>query len=226
MTKDIHLLILPGARLAPGMLLPEGFRFAFLGQRSSKWDTVGLLCSFEVEPSVFPLEDLSSDRVLWCRCVGKQKNGKDNILILCAFYAAPGGDLETWEFILSTFRTVRRKFSNAQVILAGDANIRLKKIVRHPPSCSCLHCKQPAMDAKIEKLIEEAGLVVLSDGTPTHMSGTIIDLVLAPREMRGGVTVEPEFNGGSDHKLVYVYARELSHAVPIWSGEGVVAFKC
>eukprot|EP00438_Fugacium_kawagutii_P003600 Skav221608 [mRNA] locus=scaffold1698:941151:944102:- [translate_table: standard] len=201
--RDIQILVLPGARFPLGALLPQNLGYCFLGPRSSKWDTVGILCAEEVEPLLVPLDDFSTNRVLWLSCADKQGGGGHSFL-LCGFYAAPGGDLETWTHIITSYKEVQRTFPGCPIVLAGDGNAHLKDIVHHELSCSCLHCRQSSKDATIEAMILEAGLKVLNPDRPTHCSGTIIDLVLVPRGTDGAVTVEPDFVGGSDHNLLFL----------------------
>lgn len=201
--RDIQIMVLPGARFPLGALLPQNLGFCFLGPRSSKWDTVGILCTEEVEPLLVPLDDFSTDRVLWLSCAAKQ-GGNGHSFLLCGFYAAPGGDLKTWSHIITSYHEVQRAFPGCPIVLAGDGNVHLQSIVHHELSCSCLHCKQYSNDATIEAMISQAGLRVLNPDCPTHCSGTIIDVILVPRGSGGAVTAEPDFIGESDHKLLFL----------------------
>lgn len=184
--RDIQILVLPGARFPLGALLPQNLGYCFLGPRSSKWDTVGILCAEEIEPLLVPLDDFSNDRVLWLRCADKQ-GGSGHSFLLCGFYAAPGGDLETWSHIIQSYLEVQRVFPGCPIVLAGDGNVHLQNIVHHGMTCGCLHCKQSSKDATIEAMILEAGLKVLNPDCPTHCSGTTIDLILVPRGSGGAV---------------------------------------
>ena len=179
--RDIQVLFLPGARLPPGTILPQIFGFCFLGPRSTQWDTVGLLCAVEMEPLLVPLDDFSTDRVFWLQCFfGPGREGRS--FLLCGFYAAPGGELDTWSWIIKTFHEVRKKFPGCSIVLAGDASVHLRSVVQHNLSCTCVHCKQSKADAQIEAVILNAGLKVLDFDCPTHCSGTVIGLILVPRE--------------------------------------------
>jgi len=96
MEMDIHICALPGARLPPGALLPEGFPFVYLGGRSSGWDTVGVFVLVEPEPCITLLEAFSSDRILWLAVSGSSGQNRTPQCIIGTFYAAPGGDRVTW----------------------------------------------------------------------------------------------------------------------------------
>ena len=50
--------MLPGARLPPECLLPEGFSFAYIGGRSAGWGKVGVFVLAELELDIVVLDML------------------------------------------------------------------------------------------------------------------------------------------------------------------------
>ena len=78
--------------------------------------------------------------------------------------------------------------------------MHLSAVVNHDEGCTCSHCKQSSADRRIEAMIGEAGLHVLNGSTPTHDSGTIIDLILG--EKPGRALTHRDKIGGSDHRMV------------------------
>lgn len=71
--------------------------------------------------------------------------------LLCGFYAAPGGELDTWSWIIKIFHEVRKKFPGCSIVLAGDANVHLRSVVQHKPSCACVHCKQSRLMLRLKQ---------------------------------------------------------------------------
>ena len=76
----------------------------------------------------------------------------------------------------------------------------------HSAQCPCLHCRQTSADRDIEARLLAANFVSFNGDTPTHTSGTIVDMFLGDPERPLAVQVCPECVGGSDHQLVYAKA--------------------
>ncbi|CAE8699927.1 unnamed protein product, partial [Polarella glacialis] len=201
--QNINVCGLPGARLPPGAILPSGLPYAWYGVRSSHWDSVGVFVKLEMQESFVPLDEHCCDRVFWFMITkGTRGQGHQTELLGCAFYARPGGDRETWQMLADTYRTLRSKHTTAKFVLFGDANCHLSYVVDHEPQCVCPHCKQSAADVIIESLLFQAGLRACADGRPTHDSGHIIDLVIAPADSPVVSAVFSDPVGASDHRLV------------------------
>ena len=54
--EDVHVCVIPGARLPPGTHLPPHYPFAWLGHQTVSWAGVGLLVRLEVLSAVQELE--------------------------------------------------------------------------------------------------------------------------------------------------------------------------
>ena len=148
-----------------------------------------------------PLAEFSQPREQWFALWGPPPAPSPSLLF-CALYARPGGDEATWASIISHAAELRERYPLARILLAGDANVHLSYVVDHDQPCTCLHCRQRAADRAIEAALEAAGLRAFNPVAPTHISGHSIDLVLGARGRAVPVRVQPDYVGGSDHKLV------------------------
>ena len=119
-------------------------------------------------------------------------------------YPVHGGDLDTWGSIVAHAGVLRAKFPHARLLVGGDGNLHLDYVVSHGAECRCLHCRQRPRDKRIQEWLDSAGLRAFNPPSPTHVSGTCIDLFLGPRHDPLPVRVVDEFVGLSDHKLVLV----------------------
>jgi len=201
----IDICILPGARFPPGATLPEGYPYIWQGIQSSSWGAVGALLRPELQSAIFLLGDVGCDRALWWHIVpspGQRSQG----LILCGFYPAPGGDVETWTHILNDYEALRVRFPRAQFLLLGDANTHLSYVLSHHETCTCSHCRQSTADKQIEQLLREAGLFAYNPAKPTHISGTAPDLIIGSRGAPLQVGVAEVPLAASDHHLLHVVA--------------------
>ena len=199
---ELELLILPGPRLRPGTRLPDGFPFQFVGLLTRSWSSVAILLAPEIADCVRHLSTVGDDRRLWFLI-----QSCDGALpwLLCAVYGPPGGDVAFWSTLLAERSSILCDERCSHTIIAGDANIHLSGLVNHPPPCSCCHCKQSGVDAAVECLLRQAGFVCWSPpDSPTHASGTIIDLVLSDAPPLGSVVAvaAPGCVALSDHGLV------------------------
>ena len=197
-THQIDICFLPAWRWPPGVEVPEDLGFRMLGTAKAKWASIGALVSMRIAPLVHQLDAFMTDRTLWLAV----NLGGDSAYILGGFYAAPGGDIETWSLLLQQFEALSATFPGVRIVLAGDANAHFSKVVRHESHCNCLHCKQSPRDRQIEAMVAASNLAVLNDDTPTHDSGTLIDLILGTPDVFTKAVVHPETIGGSDHRLV------------------------
>ena len=177
---NIKLLVLPGPRMPAGFQLPPDYPFLYVGARNQSWNTVGVLLARDIATRVEVLENAStSDRRIWLRIPPFQSYSP---LILCAFYAPPNsGDKETFfRDLINEARALKQTMSNSgAIILVGDSNTHLSCIADHTAACRCLHCRQPREEAAIERCLQNSGFNCQNPiNTPTHCSGTSIDLVL------------------------------------------------
>ena len=122
-------------------------------------------------------------------------------VVVGGFYAAPGGDENTWEAALLQFHALVDSGCYSDVLLVFDGNVHFRSAVRHEQPCDCRHCCQSAVDRRIEAKMLATGLNVLNDGLPTHESGYVLDLVLGLPGSATSFTL-PQFIAGSDHKMV------------------------
>ena len=173
----VDICVLPGARFPPGALLPRGYPFAWVGDRSTGWDTVGLFIRLELEHVVRIREAWSEGRVLCVEVWSTSPGASAPAAALVACYPRPGGDRETWRRVLEVAPALRAEFPSARVLVAGDANIHLSYLVAHPSGCSCLHCKQSAADIEIQSWLAAQGWLACNPQIPTHSSVTVLDLV-------------------------------------------------
>ena len=101
--KGIDICVMPGARMAPGVVLPLGFPFVWIGCKTVSWAGVGVFCRIELIGSVHPIEDMSEDRVLWLEVWSDPSSTTGPTMIICCGYPGPGGDLVTWKKIIDAF---------------------------------------------------------------------------------------------------------------------------
>ena len=94
----IDICVVPGHRLPHGTSLPEGFPFVFYGLQGVGWDSVGIFVSTELDDLVFEIEKFGGGRIMW---IGVR--ACSSLLILGAFYAKPGGDVDLWKQILDDY---------------------------------------------------------------------------------------------------------------------------
>ncbi len=202
MENDIQICVLPGARWPPGATLPPGLPFSWLGVQTTSWAAVGVLVATELQDQTWVIDDLGSDIIMW---VAVNSDGADlagPALIIGAIYPAPGGDLATWQQIINEHLTLRERYRNARIIIAGDGNVHLSDVLKHDLGCRCLHCRQGRNDRTIEQLLKDAGLAAFNPAVKTHVSGTAIDLLIGMLHEPFPVTVCPDDIGLSDHSLV------------------------
>ena len=205
----VHFCVVPGARLPPGVQLPEGYHYSWFGARSTSWDTVGVLIHLDIEGACTLIDDIGNPRLLWFRILGK-----DSVLVVGAFYGPPGGDLAFWQQLVKEFLQLSARFPGARFILLGDGNIHLNYLVDHNPECVCLHCRQGVIDREVERLLDAAHLRAFNPPVPTHTSGTIVDLVFGVRSDLLVVEVNAEDSFQSDHAFV---KSRIRHDVAITS---------
>ena len=118
-------------------------------------------------------------------------------------YPAPKGDIPSWSKIAQDFLFLRTRFPGVKIFIAGDANIHLTGSLQHEDNCRCLHCRQLPNDRLIQAQLVRLGLFASNPPTPTHASGTCIDLFLTTAEdLRGRIQVLQEQVGLSDHSMV------------------------
>ena len=123
--------------------------------------------------------------------------------MFCAIYPAPGGDSATWDSIINDYNSLREKYNHDRFLVLVDANVHLSYVVNHPATCRCLHCKQTPADLEIEARLASAGLFACNPPHSTHISGTTIDLILAPLEHAVEAKVVGRGVGLSDHTMLF-----------------------
>ena len=199
--RNIDLCVLPGARFPPEAVLPPGFPYVWLGTQSLDYNAVGLFLRPELEAAVQIIEDFTLPRVMWLvissGCGGSASPSPQ--LLVCAFYAAPGGDVATWQKIITDAALLGRRYPLAQLLLAGDDNIHLSYIFQHHTQCVCLHCKQSQTDRQIEDELQSVEILACNPPVPTHVSGTCIELIGSLRSTLVPVEVVTSRIGLSDH---------------------------
>ena len=119
--------------------------------------------------------------------------------MLCGFYPRPGGDEETLAEILKGYLILEARYPTSSFILLGDANIHLSYLLRHALGCACLHCRQTAVDKRIERALDDAGLFAFYPAKPTHVDGACLDLLFTAKSAHLDVEVVEEVVGLSDH---------------------------
>ncbi len=199
----VSVCALPGARWPPGASLPEGFPFLWHGVATESWAGVGFFVSVDLAQAAWVVSDVGNDRVVWLALSSAGQPGGSPALVVGAFYAAPGGDVDTWTRLLEEHGVLKARFPRAAFCLAGDGNAHLSSVVSHGAECRCAHCAQSPADRTIQALLEASGLAPLNDGTPTHTSGSVIDLLLAPVGWGPPAQVLQMDVGQSDHSLVF-----------------------
>ena len=201
----VDICVCPGPRLPEGAALPAGFGFSFFGERTATWSSVGVFVRTEIAHAVQPLHDFSVDRALWFEVQSTIAPDAGPLLpsIFCACYPAPGGDEETWRNICETAEFFTAKHPGANITICGDTNVHLSYVVSHQQGCKCSHCHQTSADRRIENKLTALGFLAANpQQTPTHESGTVIDLVLCRRGHRPPVSVQAVPAMQSDHKML------------------------
>ena len=93
---NIHICILPGARMPPGSKLPANLPYTYRGPYELGWNTVGALIINELDPQVTDIEDLCNERILWLHCPSGHKAPDAPPAIIGGFCAKHGGDVSTF----------------------------------------------------------------------------------------------------------------------------------
>ena len=88
-------------------------------------------------------------------------------------------------------------------IMLGDANIHLSYVFEHSAGCTCPHCRQRVADNDIEDVLTDASLKAWNIPVATHVSGTLIDLVLGHRSVPRVVATDDVWIHQSDHRLIF-----------------------
>ena len=201
--EHVQICVLPGARWPLGARIPPGVPFQWIGVQTASWSSVGLLVSNDVVDLVQVVEDLGADNVMWITLCSSPGDDAPVSFVLGAIYPAPGGDIPTWNKITQDFLHLRTRFPGVKIVIAGDANIHLTGLLQHDDSCRCLHCRQVPNDRLIQAQLLRLGLFASNPPTPTHASGTCIDLFLTTAEdLPSRIQVLQEQVGLSDHSMV------------------------
>ena len=198
------IVVVPCPRLPPGARLPSDFPFVFIGRRTTTWDSVGVFLQPEISVNIVHLDSMGCDRVIWLKthsCDGKQTG------LLARVYGPPGGDVEFWPQLLQD-RDTALSFSGASyTIILGDLNIHLPDMLNHSSLCRCVHCSPSACDQTIALLLRTAGFFCTNPiDQPTHVSGSVIDLILCDSPNLGlaiSTVLPPGAIASSDHALVH-----------------------
>ncbi len=103
MDRDIHIAVLPGHRLPAGTHLPADIPYTWHGIKTTSWACVAVLVLTELVPAITVLDDVGSDRVMWLTVQADDNTERAAPLVICAFYAAPGGDVATWSDIIADY---------------------------------------------------------------------------------------------------------------------------
>ncbi|CAK0871094.1 unnamed protein product, partial [Prorocentrum cordatum] len=220
--RSVDICILPGARFPEGAALPEGFPYCWGGARSAAWNSVGVFFRPEVEHMLRPLPDLSSNREQWFEVWGDGPR-QGPAVVFCAFYPRHGGDTDTWRSVVAHATLCQDRYPHARVLLGGDGNANLDYLVDHPELCTCAHCKQSSADKETQQWLEAAGPLAFNPPTPTHVSGTCIDLFVSVRASPLPVHVQPDLIALSDHRPVIAEV-PCQFAAPWAAGLGRVAW--
>ena len=178
--------------------------FVLRGCCSVNYNSVNAFILTELDHQVVDLDIVECTRILWLTMDVVCANGCKNKVAICGFYAAPGGDVDTFRSLVYSSQMVRPKLPQASVITLGDSNVHLDYVVEHPEMCKCQHCRQTGVDRGIQERLQEVHLFAWNPPMATHVSGTIIDLVLGLKSEPRRVVVEDDWVGGSDHRLLYI----------------------
>ena len=198
--KNVAICMLPSWRWPPGIEVPDDLGFQLVGTPSTSWASIGALVCSQVAHLVHQLDSFCTPRTLWLA----MNLGTKSACIIGGFYAAPGGDVETWSLVLQQYDAIHCAFPDTPIVLAGDGNAHFSHVVHHQQDCSCLHCRQGTRDREIEALVNASNLNVLNVDAPTHDSGTLIDVILGESGVKAEAVTHSDNIGGSDHRLVTV----------------------
>ena len=115
--NDTVVCFLPGARWPPGVAVPEGSPFQYIGCKSCEWGTVGALVRNDIAPAVQWLSDVSQATEV-CGFPWKRLSGARNAWSCWGgFYAAPGGDVKTWRLLMDEMSILRRRFPSSLLFI-------------------------------------------------------------------------------------------------------------
>ena len=111
--QGVKLCVLPGVRFPPGSRLPERFEYSWIGMQTLSCAGVGMLVHSSIEDSLVTLEDVGSERTLWAFLPDSPNQMTSRGVVICGFYAKPGGDVDTWSQIIREYKALRAKFPDA-----------------------------------------------------------------------------------------------------------------
>ena len=164
--------------MPPGIELPPGCSYVFIGHHCQSWDSVGVFLRRDFLAAFTIMESASSSpRRLWLRVLTMQ----GATLFICAFYGPPGGDSSFFSALCDEARSLLLEHPDTHTVLAlGDANIHWRFDMGHHARCTCLHCRPPRQDREAEQALQAFGFVCANNASePTHKSKTIIDILLS-----------------------------------------------
>ena len=171
------LAAVPGARLYPGLSLPEGFPYEVMGNVTGSWDDVCVFVSTDIGSQQVELCDFNGERrIFWLRIPPSPKHESAGFSV-CSVYAKHGGDVDTMTLVVQHAAAIQALYPDDAIIIMGDLNFHIKDFLPHDRSCKCAHCKQSASDRQIENMLRVAGFQCYNVPSSTQVSGTAIDYI-------------------------------------------------
>ena len=177
-TVGALLAIVSDPQLGPGAPWPDWTGYVFVGARSAGPDSVGLLILQDAELNILLIEGVGDDRACWVELRLCSGGPCTLVLGVYGYHAGYGAALrrEFWQKRWCELRSLRAKpkFSQSAIIIAGDFNLHFGEL---SSANSALEC---AVDREVLREAVLYGLHLVNPmDTPTHVSGTTIDVVLA-----------------------------------------------
>lgn len=151
--------------------MPDNCQYQFVGPKSASWDTVGALIDNSFAQQVCVIDEFGSQIILWLSVTAETTGAHSKLFFFGGFYAAPGGDEETWGQVVREYGLLQAKFAQATVFILGDGDAHFSGVSQHEPERACLECDQRPVDRRTQQTVENLGVTVLNDPVPTHESG-------------------------------------------------------
>ena len=208
--KGTVLAVLAEPRLAPGMEWPAWTGFVFYGERSSDPGTVAVLVLEEVAKEIMVAAGVGDERAIWLEVPPvSDTRGSIGVLVLGVYAPQSGHTVSVraafWELRkreLAQVRT-RTRFVTWDVVVMGDMNLHFPELVTR----NRRYAGTPERDVSemLRGQTQFGGVLKNPPNTPTHVSGTAIDAIIAPATMEVPTEIVPAEQLGvrSDHHCIF-----------------------